>query len=114
MSELPDGVEVVFALADEQRVITVPFCDELTVAAAIDQSGIVGLFPDYDVAAMKLAIWGQLAGPDAVLRPGDRVEILRPLQIDPRIARRELAKGGQTMDGMLPGESAGEQCEGDS
>jgi putative ubiquitin-RnfH superfamily antitoxin RatB of RatAB toxin-antitoxin module len=32
-----------------------------------------------------------------VLSAGDRVEIYRPLQLDPRDARRRLAALGQTM-----------------
>ena len=36
-----------------------------------------------------LGIWGRAAGPDAVLRGGDRVEVYRPLKVDPKVARRE-------------------------
>ena len=44
--------------------------------------------PDRD-DAMTLAVWGRKAPPDQVLREADRVEWLRPLRVDPKLARRE-------------------------
>ncbi len=40
-----------------------------------------------------LAIWGGVAEPAQALKAQDRVEICRPLQIDPKTARRERFKG---------------------
>ena len=42
-------------------------------------------------------MWGRVVSPQQTLRDGDRVEILRPLEIDPRDARRHLAREGQFM-----------------
>lgn len=39
------------------------------------------------------AIWGRRVQGDTVLRDGDRVEWLRPLKVDPKVARRERFKG---------------------
>jgi putative ubiquitin-RnfH superfamily antitoxin RatB of RatAB toxin-antitoxin module len=36
-----------------------------------------------------VGIWGRAASLDTPLRHGDRVEIYRPLRVDPKIARRE-------------------------
>lgn len=38
---------------------------------------------------LTLAIWGRKASPSHRLRDGDRLEWLRPLQVDPKVARRE-------------------------
>lgn len=40
-------------------------------------------------AASGLAVWGRRCAPERVLREGDRVEVLRPLRVDPKVARRE-------------------------
>lgn len=40
-----------------------------------------------------LALWGRPADPAQVLREGDRLEWLRPLKVDPKVARRERFKG---------------------
>lgn len=36
-----------------------------------------------------VGIWGRKHGLEQVLREGDRVEVLRPLRVDPKVARRE-------------------------
>ena len=38
------------------------------------------------------AVWGRKASPQQVLREGDRLEWLRPLRVDPKLARRERFK----------------------
>lgn len=40
------------------------------------------------LGSLRLAIWGRLQSADAPLRMGDRVEVLRPLTVDPKEARR--------------------------
>jgi len=41
---------------------------------------------------MRLGIGGRVVAAAAVLRGGDRVELLRPLAADPREARRQRAR----------------------
>jgi putative ubiquitin-RnfH superfamily antitoxin RatB of RatAB toxin-antitoxin module len=38
---------------------------------------------------LTLAIWGRKVQPSRALRDGDRLEWLRPLRVDPKLARRE-------------------------
>lgn len=38
---------------------------------------------------LGVGIWGRKAPPHQVLQDGDRVEIYRPLRVDPKVARRE-------------------------
>lgn len=39
--------------------------------------------------ALMASVWGERARPDQVLRDGDRIELCRPLRVDPKVARRE-------------------------
>jgi putative ubiquitin-RnfH superfamily antitoxin RatB of RatAB toxin-antitoxin module len=59
------------------------------VLQALRASGVLRLVPDAELAKVPLGIWGRPARLDAALRQGDRVEIYRPLQVDPKLARRE-------------------------
>ncbi len=43
--------------------------------------------------AWSVSIWGRKVSGDTLLRDGDRVEWLRPLTVDPKVARRERFKG---------------------
>lgn len=60
-----------------------------TVAQALRASGIADEFPSLDLAAATVGVWGRKARPDDVLREGDRIEVYRPLRVDPKVARRE-------------------------
>ena len=58
-----------------------------TAAQALQASGVLarhGLQPD----ALGLGVWCRAAEPDTVLRDRDRVELYRPLTVDPKEARR--------------------------
>ncbi len=82
------AIEVAYADTQQQSVIqlSVPLC--ITVAEAINASGILSQFPDIDLVEQKVGIFGQLCGLDTTLNAGDRVEIYRPLLQDPMQARR--------------------------
>ena len=60
-----------------------------TVQAAIEASGLRAQFPDIDLALGSVGVWGRKAPLDQPLRARDRVEIWRPLSVDPKLARRE-------------------------
>lgn len=90
-------VEVVFGIPEQQRLVSLRLKSGATVADAIEKSGFSREFADHDLTSLSVGVWGHLAARDAVLSAGDRVEIYRPLQLDPREARRRLAALGQTM-----------------
>ena len=90
-------VEVVFGIPEQQRLVSLRLNSGATVADAIEKSGIAREFADHNLSSLSVGVWGHLAARDAVLSAGDRVEIYRPLQMDPREARRRLAALGQTM-----------------
>ena len=60
-----------------------------TVHDALVASGLAARHPGLDIAALKAGVWGQLRAPDTPLRDGDRVELYRPLKVDPKEARRQ-------------------------
>jgi putative ubiquitin-RnfH superfamily antitoxin RatB of RatAB toxin-antitoxin module len=81
----------VFALRDRQELVALQLEAGATVAQAIEASALAEAFPDCDVAACEVGIWGQVVERSRCLQDGDRVEIYRPLRIDPRSARRQRA-----------------------
>ncbi len=60
-----------------------------TVLHALQQSGLLVCHPEIDNHEALIGVWGHKAKLDQCLRDGDRVEIYRPLRVDPKVARRE-------------------------
>jgi putative ubiquitin-RnfH superfamily antitoxin RatB of RatAB toxin-antitoxin module len=60
-----------------------------TILQALEASGIRSEEPVLAPGLPDLGIWGRKAAPGQVLCDGDRVEIYRPLRVDPKVARRE-------------------------
>lgn len=85
------AVEVVYALPDNQILKHLDVPEGTTVAQAITLSDITTQFPEIDLAKNKFGIFGKLAKSETILRHQDRVEIYRPLIIDPKDARRKRA-----------------------
>lgn len=59
------------------------------VRDALEASGLYDEFPELQGRALNVSVWSRLATPSQALREGDRVEVLRPLLVDPKVARRE-------------------------
>ena len=55
---------------------------------SLDRSGIGRHFPETRLDEMQAGVWGRPVERDHVLSDGDRVEVYRPLEMDPREARR--------------------------
>lgn len=83
-------VSVVYALRDAQTLVRVPIASGATVLEALEASGLLRKFPEIGNAP-ACAIYGEAAPLTRQLRDGDRVEILRPLLIDPKEGRRRAA-----------------------
>lgn len=96
MTDLVD-VEVVFATGEEQVLIALRVPIGASVEEVIAASEVTRRFPDIPVEEHAVGIWGRVVERDHQVRNGDRVEIYRPLQIEPREARRQLARVGKTM-----------------
>ena len=85
-------IEVVYALPEEQVLITLDVEQGTTVEQAVKLSGVLEQFPDIDLTKNKLGIFGKTTKADQVLRDKDRVEIYRPLIADPKESRRKRAE----------------------
>jgi len=59
-----------------------------TVAEALHRS-VFASFPELDAKLIKLGIWGKKTLFGQILQAGDRLEVYRPLRVDPKVARRE-------------------------
>lgn len=73
------------AEAAEVRVVTVP--DGATVRAALEAAGLIGAV-DADSASPRVGMFARRVSLASPLRDGDRVELYRPLRVDPKEARR--------------------------
>ncbi|MEI7455159.1 MAG: RnfH family protein [Nitrosomonadales bacterium] len=91
------NIEVVYALPDEQTLLKKAVPAGSTVIEGIQASGLLEKYPELDLAAHKLGIFGKLTKADAVLREMDRIEIYRPLIADPKEVRRRRAEEGKVM-----------------
>ena len=81
------GIEVVLALprqsrATRLRIATGSTAHQAALASGLPLEGIDGY-----------AVYGKRVAADAPLRDGDRLELLRPLRMDPKEARRRRAAG---------------------
>ena len=94
-------VEVVYALPERQSLIAVSLPRPATARQAVVASGLLQRYPEIQLDQLTLGVFGTVVVHDHALRDGDRVEIYRPLEIDPREARRRLARRQRTMRDRL-------------
>ena len=84
----PINVELVFAAPERQRLSAVQVPEGATVGDVIAAGRLQAEFPDQVLGELQTGIWGRPVGRDEPVRDGDRVEVYRPLRMDPREARR--------------------------
>lgn len=85
-------IQVVYLDEHQQSVFTLDVNAPCSVRQAIEQSGILRQCPEINLSSNKVGIWGQLVKAETLLQAGDRVEIYRPLKVDPKEARRLRAE----------------------
>jgi hypothetical protein len=83
-------VTVVYAAPGVEALETVALAPGATVADAVAASGLVERLA-LPPAAIGFAIHGQRADGDTPVVDGDRIELTRPLQADPKQVRRARA-----------------------
>lgn len=91
MAERKVAAEVVYADADRQILLRVQLPWGSTVAQAIDASRIAAMLPGGAVDLHCLGIFARKVAPDQLVQDGDRIEIYRPLLLNPMEARRQRA-----------------------
>lgn len=82
-------IAVAYAGSVGNHWLKVDVPDACTVAEGIKLSGILKLCPDIDLARQKIGVFGKVVKKDAPLRPGDRIEIYRPIICDPETVPRK-------------------------
>ncbi|MCS2608215.1 RnfH family protein [Halomonas dongshanensis] len=90
-------VEVAFALPHKQRVVALAVLPGTSAREAVLQANLAALFPELpeaSFASAPLGIFGKaLRDPEArVVEEGERIEVYRPLEIDPKAARLARAR----------------------
>lgn len=86
-------VEVAHALPETQLLLSLCLPAGATAADALQASGLLRTHPDTANADSPLAVFGRRVELRTVLADGDRLEVLRPLRVDPKQRRRQRAAG---------------------
>ena len=85
------NIELVYVALERHTVhLTLELQSGATVLDALNQSGIYDDHPE--TKEMPVGIYAQIVSFDTVLKDGDRVEIYRPLALDPKEKRRQKAR----------------------
>jgi putative ubiquitin-RnfH superfamily antitoxin RatB of RatAB toxin-antitoxin module len=84
-------VEVVYALPGREDAVSLKVPAGATALDALRASGLLERHPEIDLARQKIGIYGKLVSAQSPLRDGDRVEVYRPLVVEPKEARRRRA-----------------------
>lgn len=82
------NVGVCYAEADRQLWMRLEVPDGSNVEKTIELSGILKQYPEIDLAAQKVGIFGKIAKLDTLVKEGDRVEIYRQITVDPKTVKR--------------------------
>lgn len=82
-------IEVVYGLPGKQVLKKMNVQNGCTAREAVCQSGLDEIFSELDLQTAPLGIFGKSVKDETLLRDKDRIEIYRPLLIDPKEARRK-------------------------
>jgi len=93
-------VEVAFALPSKQRIVALELPLGSTAVEAVKLADLPSLFPELEIEAFERAALGIFGKPLKApaqhrLSDGERVEVYRPLEIDPKAARLARAQRQQ-------------------
>lgn len=73
-----------------------------SVAACIQTSGLLEAMAAEEVDSLVVGVWGKKVSLDYLVHSGDRVELYRPLKVDPKVARRErFVRQGAKLAGLF-------------
>ena len=86
------NITLVYATPALQKQTQISVFKDCSLHKAIIESGILQACPDIDLNCNKVGIWGKIVPLNTLLTEGDRVEIYRPLLLDPKQIRKLKAK----------------------
>ncbi|MGX5202747.1 RnfH family protein [Aliikangiella sp. IMCC44632] len=92
-------IELIYALPNEQDLLTIEVPADSTVEQAIGLSGILQRYPEIDLQKNKVGIFSKVCKLTDPLQAGDRIEIYRPLIADPKEARMKKVKAQRAKQG---------------
>ncbi len=84
-------VEVVYATPEKQTLLIVHVPKKSNVTDAIKYSGILSQFPELKLETLHVGIFSTPCELGREVKSNERIEIYRPLQNDPKEARRQRA-----------------------
>lgn len=85
-------IELVYAKPERQTLLSLQVPEGTSVCAALELSGILQEHPEINLNTQAVGIFGEVVALETIVASGDRIEIYRPLRIDPKEARRLRAK----------------------
>lgn len=102
-------ISLVYApLARTVQEIALTVASGCTVEQALQCSGLLNAVPREQMQTLHLSVWGRRATGNQILRANDRIEICRPLKVDPKVARRErFVRQGAKTAGLFSKRRAG-------
>jgi putative ubiquitin-RnfH superfamily antitoxin RatB of RatAB toxin-antitoxin module len=104
-ADAPLHIEVAYSpRAGEVDRVALELPAGATVADALQRSGLLGQH-GLALVGLHVGIWGRIAALDDVLQPRDRVEVYRPLKVDPKEARRLRYRRDGPRRKTVPGRS---------
>lgn len=115
MADRGPTIEVEFVYSPRPRVVVQRrrrIDASASVMQALRSSGLLADCPELDLTTLTVSVWGRRVTLNQALRDGDRIELCRPLVVDPKVARRErFARQGARGTGLFaqrrPGAKAG-------
>lgn len=94
-------VQICYICPPLSILLTLSVAPGTTIQQAIQASGILLQVPEIDLATQKVGIFNKVRALDTVLREQDRIEIYRPLVVDPKTARRQRVEEKRVQQARL-------------
>lgn len=85
-------IEVIYIDTDKSFIKKLTVSENTSIEHAIKESEVLNEFPSLSLDMLKVGMYGKPKALDTLLKAGDRIEILRALQVDPKESRRRRAK----------------------
>lgn len=86
------NIEIAYVSHEEQTLLCLQVAEGCPIEQAIHLSGILQLHPEIDLAHNSVGVFSEKRQLTDIVNINERIEIYRPLLIDPKHQRREKAK----------------------
>ncbi len=84
-------IEVVYGRSDKQVLLALLVPAGSSIEESINLSAINMHFPEIKISDAKVGIFSRVETLDYIVQAGDRIEIYRPLLVDPKEVRKKRA-----------------------